>query len=276
MTRLLPNVIKSRHVYLNDPKYIDSNEKMNQIFKSTFNNITSNFSNDEYVATDENVFREGLNATRIEHIADEYNENAQADFNKVYEDIVEDAKKEAEQIIQNAKLEGQKMCEQLYAEAKRKGYEEGKQAASVELEIAKKHFREQEVNLNIEYQQKLSNLEPDICSILIELLDKLTGIVIEDKKDIILYLIHNALLHSDSSKSYVIKVSMDDYEYVLSKKDELLEYVSGDSIVFEISLDRELNKNQCLIETDSSVIDCSLDIQLSSLIQDIKMLSLQV
>lgn len=276
MTRLLPNVIKSRHVYLNDTKYIDSNEKLNQIFNTT-NFIRNEYAaSNEYVTSDESVFREGLNVTIIESKADEYEEKNQPVSNQYYEDIITNAKIEAEQIIQNAKLEGQKISEQLYTDAKRKGYEEGKQVASTELEIAKKHLQEQEVNLKNEYQQKLRNLEPEICSLLIELLDKLTGIVIEDKKDIITYLIHNALLHSDNSKSYLIKVSKDDYEYVLSKKDDLLDCVSGDSILFEVCLDRELNKNQCLIETDSSVIDCSLDIQLSSLIQDIKLLSLQV
>ena len=43
----------------------------------------------------------------------------------------------------------------------------------------------------------------------------------------------------------------------------------------EIGLDKTLEKNQCVIEMDNGIIDCSLDVQLEALKQDLKLLSIQ-
>ena len=37
-----------------------------------------------------------------------------------------------------------------------------------------------------------------------------------------------------------------------------------------------MKKNECIIETDAGVFDCSLDIELNNLIKDIKLLSLSL
>jgi flagellar assembly protein FliH len=60
-------------------------------------------------------------------------------------------------------------------------------------------------------------------------------------------------------------------EYLISRKNDLLNVLPTDAtlrIVEEINL----TKNQCLIETDQRVIDCSLDVQLNNLITDLKLL----
>ena len=41
----------------------------------------------------------------------------------------------------------------------------------------------------------------------------------------------------------------------------------------EIVKDATLERNQCLIETDGGIFDCSLDVQLENLIMDVKALS---
>ena len=41
----------------------------------------------------------------------------------------------------------------------------------------------------------------------------------------------------------------------------------------DIVEDAAMKKNQCIIESDTGVYDCSLDIELNNLIRDIKLLS---
>ncbi len=56
------------------------------------------------------------------------------------------------------------------------------------------------------------------------------------------------------------------------------ELIRGDGAVIgegsiEIVEDVTMKKNQCIIETGSGMYDCSLDVQLENLIEEIKMLS---
>ena len=44
-------------------------------------------------------------------------------------------------------------------------------------------------------------------------------------------------------------------------------------INLDIVADTTMKKNECIIETDAGVFDCSLDIELNNLIKDIKLLS---
>ena len=52
------------------------------------------------------------------------------------------------------------------------------------------------------------------------------------------------------------------------------EYIEGliDGSI-NVSIDPQLIKNQCIIETEGKLFDCSLDVQMDNLIKDLKMLS---
>jgi len=106
--------------------------------------------------------------------------------------------------------------------------------------------------------------------LIISLITKLTGIFIEDKSDIILYLVEKALEDNNTVEDYTIRVSKEDID-VLSSKKETIEGIVGREI--QILVEPQLGKNGCLIETESKVIDCSLDVQLTNLITDLKLLS---
>ena len=94
----------------------------------------------------------------------------------------------------------------------------------------------------------------------------------EDNKDVILHLINNVMRNNELSKEFTIRVSENDYNYVISNK-ELIYGAASPDYNIEICKDSKLSKNQCVIETDAGVFDCSLDIQLENLIHEIKILS---
>ncbi len=271
----MSNIIKSRFIYVNgeNKKVIDSNERSEQF---RLINLTKQFNTDsaweETAAVKEEesaIFTEGIKATVIDTVLQEEEEEV---WNQKREEILNEAKEQAEQILKSAELEAKSTSELLYEEARNKGYQDG-------LEKGMSEIRQKEIELeqltrkqNLEFLDQINNLEPQFAEIVALLVERVTGIIAEDKKEVIHYLIHKAMLNADNSKTYIIRSSPDDFDFIMSKKDELIALVKEETTV-DITLDKELLKNQCLIETDTSIIDCSLDVQLSNLIQDIKLLS---
>lgn len=276
MTRSLSNLIKARFVYVdgNDKKVIDSNGKVEEIQTIHMAKPLTDISNEHKLSNEtssDETFTEGLKATVITQTLSD------KDLQTIQEQgiqIISDAKEQAAQILEQAKLDAEIYSQKSYDDAQKRGYEDGLQKGKLELNQAKKELEDLTQMQNSDYLQKVDMLEPQIANVLSELIEKITGILVQDKKDVISYLVHNAMQKIDNSKSYAIRTSKEDYEYVLSQKDELYSLLGGD-ITIDISFDGSLNKNQCLIETDTRIIDCSLDVQLKNLIQDIKLLSLQ-
>lgn len=79
---------------------------------------------------------------------------------------------------------------------------------------------------------------------------------------------------SDAEKSdeFVIKCSPQDYSYISENQGKIFCNMSKD-ITLDITTDETLGKNDCIIETDGAVFDCSLDKELANLTKKIKMLS---
>jgi flagellar assembly protein FliH len=186
--------------------------------------------------------------------------------------IIEEAKEEVNRIIEDARSEAFACAEQIKKDAYTTGYQEGYEKAMKEFEILKKNNETEKQQLAVEYEKKVREFEPIFAYLLIAYIKRFTGVILDDKKDIILYLLEQELLNIESSKVYLIHVSREDFEMVHSKKHEIAWKVN-DSAEIEIIEDRTLTRAQCLIETDSRVIDCSLDVQLKNLVHDLKLLA---
>ena len=222
----------------------------------------------------EDGFTLGLNAEVVEVSEDalaqlmEEQEQARVEA----EDIIAQANAEAEQILANAKKEADAMWEKAYAEAKRDGYEAGIKDGRMEIERMRNDFLKEKKQQQSEYVEMLESMESDLVGIMLEVFERVTKVLSADKKDIMVHLIDNALNHIESSKEFVIRVSKDDYQFVTKHKEFLQEAVPQNGSL-EIVKDATLERNQCLIETDGGIFDCSLDVQLENLIMDVKALS---
>lgn len=212
---------------------------------------------------------EDLSEDELQRLLHEEEQLVQSQANE----ILEEAKKEANLILKEAKTEANSMYERAQEEGKKQGYVEGLQSGTEELKRLEQELKDQ-IKENQEYVEKeLKQLEMKLVDVLIQTLQRMTGVLIEDKQEVILHLIKQNLNHMEKQKDYRIKVSAMDYEFVCKQKTELMEIV-GENISFEVLLDEELGKNQCLIETESNIFDCSLDVQLSNLIANLKLLSM--
>lgn len=277
--RSLSNLIKSRYVYVNDEnrKIIDSNGKSEELRTIYLNRRPEQLPGDTKASKEDSsdsediVFREGLQVSVIDNVLPEEEEKQ---LRMQGEQIIADAREEADRIRKQAEEEAGIAAQEILEEAGKKGYEDGLQKGMAEADRVKAELEELKQKHNEEYLEQIAGLEPAFGEIVAQLVEKLTGVAVEDKKNVILYLIHNSIMDSNNSKSYAIRVSKEDYDYVLSRKEELYRLVTQDTVIDIIS-DKNLERNQCLIETDAGMLDCSLDVELANLIQDIKLLSKQ-
>ena len=121
-------------------------------------------------------------------------------------------------------------------------------------------------------EQELA-LEPKFAEIMIALIEKITGIICKDKKEIIIYLIHQSLNQLERTHQVTLRVSKEDILLVSARKKELKEAVAED-VEFDIVEDESLEHTQCIIETENKIIDCSLNVQIKNLQDQIRMLTL--
>lgn len=186
--------------------------------------------------------------------------------------IIEDAEREAERILSEAEAQAENFRNQAYEEGKKSGYEEGMVAARVQLQEKEQELVNREAQMVEEYQQQLESLEPAFVDVMAKLIHKITGILVEDKKDVLLYLIDQSIRQLEKPKSIVLRVSKEDVVMVSAHLEQLKASLA-EGVELEVMEESTLTKNQCIIETDQKMMDCSLDAQLSNLTEQLKLLT---
>jgi flagellar assembly protein FliH len=201
---------------------------------------------------------------------------ASEDVLKIKEQILSEASEEAKAILEEARLEAQSLKEKAITDGENKGYQlgydKGYSEGNEEVKKTLEQIEQDKRTHELEYKKILESLEPKYASLMIQLLEKVTGVLLEEKQDIILYLINQGLQSKDRSNNYTIYVSADDYDYVLGNKEKLDNHHNS-NIQTDILSDSKLSKGQCYIETETGIINSSIDTQLSELALDIKLIA---
>jgi flagellar assembly protein FliH len=246
---------------------------LSSIIKSPFINYACNNKKIIEVTKDsENAIEQSSSV--IKHNKDEIDAIIEKETSKakvVANNIINKAMLESESILQDAQNKALEMKQEAYNEALEKGYIEGLKKGEEEIVLKK-----QEVQLMLEdaIKQKediLRSIEPKISLIITSLVEKLTNYVV-DKEPIILYLIQKGFSEVEVLEDVIVRVSVDDYDYVLENKSIFTSNVS-EQVSIEILKDASLGNNDCIIETKSGNIDCSLDTQLSGLNSDLQLIT---
>jgi flagellar assembly protein FliH len=255
----LPNIIKAYVVTYDNrnKKMIDSQQKKNEEIPRQF---TVAGTTDQTGGS----FVEGLDVPLVE-------EQLSQDGIKKADEIVENAKIQAQQILEQAKTEAEADKEEIYAAARKQGYEDGRKQSDQEAVKQNAQYEEKVHTLQKKYDDMTAELEPEVAELIASLVGKITGIVVEDKKEVIRYLVERTLKKYDKCKEYTIRVSPEDYDYLLTQQDYLHDFV-GREVILHLEKDPMLHVSQCMIETDLRVIDCSLEEQLHNLTADLKLL----
>ena len=186
-------------------------------------------------------------------------------------DKTEQARAQADVLIDDARQE----AEAIRDEAKKQGYLEGQNTLEQEYNQKKQQLEQEQqqkkIQLQNSYQEKQKNMEKELVDVILNVFNKVFHIQFDDKKEILLHLINNAIANIEDEKHFRIKVAGDNVSFLEKHKDEILDYV-GHDIELEIVPDYTLNENACTIETDAGIFDCGVDVQLDNLMKDIKAL----
>lgn len=268
----MPNLLKYNRVVVKEENklVIDSNRMIQEMLAEREASKTPNYGKQSPVP-DKDGFVCGIDAATVEQlIADDEGSSAE-----VATEITE-AENRAAEILETARNE----ADRLYAEAKEQGYKDGVEDARgyiedvvrTKQEEADRKYAKRVAELESEYERRYAEMEPELVETLLEVFSKVTLTISEDRKDLVLLLIDRVLKNADANKDFLIRVSEVDYKFVCNNKNKIAEAASPDSTI-EITRDGTLGKNQCIIETDAGVFDCSLDIQLENLIGEIRLLS---
>ena len=198
------------------------------------------------------------------------------------EDLIAQAKAEAEEIIATAQAEAIKYAdnarleaETLYEKSRQEGYNEG--SAKLHSEVAEEKARMQEElialkhQLKEEHEKKLETMESDIIDAVIMVFRHVFNIQFENKKQILLYLVHNTLMNVEVGKEFHIRVASANYKFIESHIGDIKEKI-GNDIDIEIVNDMTLGPEDCIIETESGVFNCGIDMELTNLEKDIRSL----
>ncbi len=277
----MSNLIKSVYFNFNQDgkRVIDSDSQVEQFIPDIFRKEqeeVSEFTEFSALGTtigEEAGFQSGIQVLNMDDLRQEERAKVEEEASAQVEQLLAQAREEADAILNQARMEAEEIKLQAYEEGKNQGLTEGQQIAKEELEARQAEFQQMVQERTRELEEQELALEPKFAEIMIDLIEKITGVVCKDKKDIIIYLIHQSLNQLERTHQVTLRVSKEDILAVSARKKELKEAVAED-VEFDIVEDESLEHTQCIIETENKIIDCSLNVQIKNLQDQIRMLTL--
>lgn len=287
----MSNLLKGFNTKQTEERVIDYNEVISNKIESFRSKMKSQ-------SVEADGFVGGLNATVVESLIAEEGEKETEnedeeisalteeqeeessvdaeDLKQLAEDILSDANTKADEILENARKEAEIIKKDAYeaafAEADKKGYEQGKARAEAEYQTLISDANNELARLEKEYTERYNGMESELADTLVEVFSKVTNTIAEDNKEIVLFLINRVMNDVEATGEFLIRVSKTDYPFLVENQGKIY-CASPKDINISVLEDSSLVKNQCIIETDGGIFDCSLDIQMEQLIKDIKLLS---
>ncbi len=191
------------------------------------------------------------------------------------QEILDAAQAQAGEILQNAQAEIEVQRRQAREEGNKRGYNEGYQQGLAEADGMKQALLEEKRQLEAEYEQLVEDLEPEFIDTITAVYSHLFHVDLSDNRDILVHLIDSTLRKVESSRTFIVHVSAEDYPYVNMQKQTLVEGAVAGRGLIEIIEDIALAKGDCLIETDGGIFDCGIGTQLEELTKKLRVLSFE-
>lgn len=193
--------------------------------------------------------------------------------------LLEEAQKEAERIILSAKNEYENMVTAMHEEklaweqeklslieeAKQTGYQAGwKEGERQGYDQYSSQIQEAKNVIHAakkDYHAYLESSEQTIVDLSLSIAEKVVATRIEGDQEYFLSLVKKALKEVKSLPEVQILVHPSQYEFLLTKKNELQSIFTNDTNLL-IYPDSDLTQGSCLIESTYGRIDASIDTQL--------------
>lgn len=182
--------------------------------------------------------------------------------------IKEKATKEAEMILDEARKTAidikKESMNRGYEDGFLKGYDEGLKKGNDEAQKLINEAKSIKDEIVREKERLYKECESDMVNIVLEVVDKIIGINLENNRDIILNLIKKGMENYTAFGKVTVRVCEKDYEHCVKNKDKLLksiEFIDDINILKDLSLE----KGDCIIETNSGIINSGVYTQLNAL-----------
>ena len=226
----------------------------------------------EAIDAGETEFTEGLFAKELEL---EPEPEPQIDYvaqaKEQAEQIISEANTEAVMIHDKASKDADTLREMARQEGYQNGYESAKQQADEELQAGREELARREQELQAQYEDAMAELEPKLLDTILTVFDEVFRMQLSGKREMLLHLVKNAMRGIRETRQYKVRVSEAEVSFLREHREELQEKV-GEDVQIEIVMDPDLSESQCIIDADSGVYDCSLDVELDNLIRDLRSL----
>ncbi len=294
MTRLLSkNVYKSSWVRVSDEEkcLVDSNSRLEErIAQWETLRRTNESAMPQYDGSDEGEaaeFVSGIGGEEIDALFDDGDrsnvikagaEEAGPDLEAIRaeaQEILDSAQAQADEMIRNAQAEIEVQRRQAQDAGNKQGYNEGYQQGLSEVDDMKRALMEEKRQLEQEFEQLVEELEPEFIDTITAVYNHIFSVDLADNRDILVHLIDSTLRKVESSRTFIVHVSAEDYPYVNMQKQALVEGAVAGRGLIEIIEDIALIKGDCLIETDGGIFDCGIGTQLEELTRKLRVLSFE-
>lgn len=191
------------------------------------------------------------------------------------ESLLEKAKEEAALIIKEAEYEAARVVDEARAEAEgrtratleeawQKGYGEGMDAAKEQYASIIAEAGEVRDSALAEHDEVLAGMEEEIVGLVTAVAAKVVGNELATNPDTVLYLVRQALDRCSNKNGLVLKVSPEDYEYIVENRDRLDALAAG-SADMEIKRDPTLEQGACLVDTPFGSVDSGVQTRLQKI-----------
>ena len=189
--------------------------------------------------------------------------------------MLDDAQTQIDEMQAEARQEIEEERRRTMEDANKHGYDEGYKRGYAEADEMKRELAAEKQRLYDEYDRMIDQLEPKFIDTITEIYSHIFGIELSDKRDILVHLIDTTLRQVESSKTFLVHVSKEDFPFVNMHKQELVEGATAGKGTVEIIEDIALSQGACLIETDGGIFDCGMDTQLQELTNRLRVLSFE-
>lgn len=191
------------------------------------------------------------------------------------DEIINNAQVQADQILAEARSEADQMKQNAIEQGLQEGHDEGYSQGLQEVEDLKAQLALQKEEQDREYKKLTDAIEPDMVDVLTQIYEHVFAVDFKGNKNIILHLVKSTLSHIEGNSNLIVHVSSDDYDMIIDEKEHLQEMVTNPNVLMEIVEDPLLKEDECTIETENGVFDCSVGTELEELSRKLKLLSFE-
>ncbi len=248
--RLLSNIIKSTRINVSQ---VDKYNIEIPVMPKNIDNTTESVKQKDNI---NEVNKIELNVNKSKEIIQQAKEEAQF--------IIQQAEEEAQFIIQQAKNDAEFKAQQILENAQNEGYNFGYNSAIEEVNMLKMQVQKELELAILEKEETLNSIEPEIINLTLKISKNIFGEMLKINPQIIILLIKKGLSQVNTSGKIFIHVSKDDYAIAQQNITELEDFI-GSRVELEILRDLDLDKGDCIIETQFGNVDCSFEQQFESI-----------